>query len=137
MRRAGEGRCVLGAAAQQVDEGILEPRRRRLDLGIGRARGRSPSAAGPRSSITSRTLLPWITPSMISGRRSARARSCRPAWPGPCHQKTAALDARRQLLGRALIEDLPLVEQEHPGAALGFVEVGRAPDDADALVHQS
>ena len=28
------------------------------------------------------------------------------------------------------------MEQEHLGAALGFVEVRRAPDDADALVHE-
>ena len=78
--RAGEGRSSLAAAAQQVDEGILEARRRRLDLGTGAPRSLADGGRAP-SLVTSRTLLPWITPSMISGRCQRRPEAA--ARPGP------------------------------------------------------
>ena len=77
-----------------------------------------------------------MTPSSTSGRLRSRASNLRPACPAPCDQKAAARDAIGQVLRRTGVQQLPLGQQQHFGAALGLVEVRRAPHDADSLIDE-
>ena len=77
-----------------------------------------------------------MTPSITSGRRSARASSRRRPAPVPATRKVRPSRRAVSSRGRAVVEHLPLAEQEHLRAALGLVEVGGAPDHADAAVDQ-
>ncbi len=82
----------LRLAAQHGDERVFETRG---DAASTEGVAVSDSPAGRRShavpsSITRRTASPWITPSMISGRASARVSSARRSPAAPAHQENPA-----------------------------------------------
>ena len=129
------GRVAFGPSAQQVDKGILKARRgrfqhRRVDAEFGDVGGRvlvgddQPHAAALDHAIHDVRLFERLGQDLSAGLTQI------------LNQKTPPRHAAGQFLGRTVVKDAAFVEQHDRGAAFGFVQIRRAPNDADALIDQ-
>ena len=135
----GRGRRVAllldADAAQQADIGILEARRDGARLG---RRRRKPERrlGGHRRALGDEEAHGMSLDDAVRDMRQAQdARQRRaPAFGTGIDEKCAPGNPFGQAAGRPGVKQAALMQQEHVGAALRLVEVGRAPNDGDAAL---
>src|SRR5690606_26038848 len=135
--RLGQLRASAGAAAEHVDEGILEPWRRRPHLGAlagptpGLSDGPVLRLGVPRDDEAKRLALDDAVDDAAPAEHLGEHRA--PALPDAGQPEDAAVHLPGEIRRRPGKEQFARVEQEDPVTGLRLVEIGGRPQDADAL----
>ena len=132
----GELRSTARTAAEHVDEGVLEPGRRRSHCHFGAGdRGRYGLGLGVRrEDEADRVALDDPVDHPVLVERLGEDRP--PTTFHPRELEDPSVDAAGQFGRRPGEQQLAMIEKEHAIAGLGLVEIGRRPHDPDALLGQ-
>ena len=132
----GQRRSAAGAATEQIDEGVFEARghlrqlhSRLIGQGLELLRLSALAQHHAHAGALDHAIAHGGQVECLGQDRSALGTDV-------FQTETAAFELRGQLLRRAIEQELPLVQQQHALAALGFVEIGGGPDHGHAFIGQ-